>query len=160
MLDMNITEIIISETFKNSQKNVCNVKRKDVTYWATELNPETDIWISIGEPELPESVINNPVLNKIPSLHIQFWDVEINTFGVFNEKYPVASDEEIKTIFEFISKHKDKNILVNCAAGISRSGAIAAFCSDILGYNWIGVGLERAVPNKYIYNKLIKYYEN
>lgn len=62
---------------------------------------------------------------------LRFWfdDVETNlqqsptnpfTCRAFNE-------EQAKKVFDFVKKHADKDWVVHCSAGISRSGAIGTF---------------------------------
>lgn len=42
------------------------------------------------------------------------------------------SDYQAERIINFVSKHKDKDFLIHCTAGISRSGAIATYVHTYL----------------------------
>ena len=42
------------------------------------------------------------------------------------------SADQAKAVFEFVNANKDKNFIVHCAAGISRSGAVGSFILDYL----------------------------
>lgn len=156
---MNITEILIQAAFDSPEKNVCNVSRKDIIQWQTKLNPENTAWLSIGEPGVDKSLIKNPSLSNLDFLFIQFWDVE-KEITAWDDTYPPATDEQIKTMLDFLKRNKDKNILVNCAAGISRSGAIAKFCNEKFNHHWMLNGKGNAIPNNYIYSRLCAHYED
>lgn len=150
---MNITEILIHATFSSPEKSVCNVSRKDIIQWQTKLDPKTTAWLSIGEPGIDKSLIKNPSLSNLDFLFIQFWDVEKEIISL-DDIYLPATDEQIKTMLEFLLRNQGKNILVNCAAGVSRSGAVAKFCNENFNHYWISNGKLKAIPNNYIYNKL------
>lgn len=146
--------LVISTLFENSTNNVYNMSRREARHWRIPLSPEKNAWISIGEPDVPESIVQNPILEKLPHLKIDFWDVEKAIYSWGKDVCYPATESQIKTIFQFLEKHSDKNIFVNCAAGVSRSGAIARFMHDFYQYNW-KFDRERANPNPYIYQKLL-----
>ena len=79
---------------------------------------ENTVLISIYDPdrnELPEHT-----LSKFSSyLSIGFWDME-EEIG----RYKPISEENAKKIKEFILENKDKNFIINCEAGISRSAGV------------------------------------
>lgn len=53
-------------------------------------------------------------------LRLFFFDVEDNRHG-----YTPINPSQAKRIAEFLTEHRGKHIFVHCAAGISRSGAVA-----------------------------------
>lgn len=58
------------------------------------------------------------------------------TESLQHEKYGILdyiSEEQADRLFEFIAKHKKKNFIVHCHAGISRSGAVAKFICEYKG---------------------------
>jgi len=61
-------------------------------------------------------------------------------------------------IVRFLLKHTDKSVIVNCAAGVSRSGAIAQFCNDFLGYEWEPFCKKNADPNHVLYDLMVEYF--
>lgn len=142
---------------------VINFPRIYVENWSSQkhysswIDAEDSIWISIGEPDVPDSRISNEILNKIPKLHLDFWDItkEIQHGG---ETLLPPSEEDAKTIVDFILLHKGKNVLVNCAAGVSRSGAVAQFCADFLKYNWLEEGKSKSCPNHFLYGLMRDYF--
>ena len=67
-------------------------------------------------------------------LRLWFDDVFADT-----EKSPTNKNEcraftekQAQKIFQFIKENKDKDFIVHCSAGISRSGAVGAFINDYL----------------------------
>lgn len=122
-------------------------------------------WISIHEPwdfktnrktvELPH-IQNNNI--KGPKLEMRFWDITEDE--VMKDGTPVYAPtmDDAKKIVDFILEHSDKNVLVNCAAGCSRSGAIAQFCEDTLRYEWNEYTKQFAVPNVHLLKLMNDYY--
>lgn len=120
--------------------------------------PKNAIWISIGEPEKTFIRINNEFLDQIPNLKIELWDLD-EPCEFEDEILLPPSREEAQKIVNFILEHKDKNVLVNCAAGVSRSGAVARFCEECLGYEWLEDGKRCALPNYTLFKRMRECYE-
>jgi predicted protein tyrosine phosphatase len=118
---------------------------------------KNSIWISIGEPEKTFQRVSNPFLEQSPFLKIEFWDVT-KVFDYGGEIFTPPTDEDAQKIVDFILDNPGKDIIVNCAAGISRSGAVCQFCEDVLMYKWHEPFKKRAVPNILLYSKMLKYY--
>lgn len=132
-----------------------NLPRFAVEGWKTKCNPEKVAWISIGEPETSFDHVHNPILDKIPNLKISFQDLKRHQLeaGVCPPSLKFADK-----IVSFILRHPTKNFLVNCAAGVSRSGAICKFLEDYFNYKWVEFGKEIALPNNYLYELLEQVY--
>lgn len=82
------------------------------------------VLISITDPDrefLPENILN--MFND--TLSIQFWDIEEAIC-----QYKPINKEKAIIIKEFILKNKDKNFIIHCEAGISRSAGVglAVYC--------------------------------
>ena len=116
-------------------------------------------WISIGEPEGTFRRVSNPVLDKEPNLKLEFWDLT-DTLDYLGEVLEPPSGGDARMIVDFIIANKDRNILVNCAAGVSRSGAVCQFCEDVMGYEWLVEGKNLATPNTTLYIKMVNYYNS
>lgn len=114
-------------------------------------------WISIGEPEKSFRHIQNEILDKCSKLKISFHDLCEPLESEEKELFPPTRRIAHK-IVRFILDNKDKNIVVNCAAGVSRSGAVCKFLEDVLGYKWIEFGKELALPNMLLYDLLVEAY--
>ncbi len=63
-------------------------------------------------------------------------------------------DDTVK-ILDFINIHKDKNFIIHCAAGISRSAAVALFISRYYGHTLKDRYWSICHPNYYILGRLI-----
>ena len=116
--------------------------------------PRNSIWISIEEPGTPSSSVDNRWLEGLPTLRIAFDDIS-TVHKLFNGVETVPfSMEMAKEVITFILNNPRKNIIVNCAAGISRSAAIAKFCHHNLGYKWWEEGQMFATPNTHVIKML------
>ncbi len=117
------------------------------------------VWISINIPVHNYPWPSNENLEKCENLKIAFWDIEEVVPDLRNPgKYcDPPSEEQAAIIVDFLLKHRGRAVIVNCHAGISRSGAVAAFCRNKLGYEW-HFGENRAYPNKRLYRMMCDYY--
>jgi predicted protein tyrosine phosphatase len=117
---------------------------------------ENTIWVSINDPGVYLAKIS-PFLMEIPRLQINFYDLEKDDEEY---AYKAPSPEDAKKIVDFLLQNKGSNVIVNCVAGISRSGAVAKFCEEILGYHWIPFSKNHSIPNHTLYSLMKRYYEN
>jgi predicted protein tyrosine phosphatase len=129
----------------------------------TESWPQSSIaWVSIGEPEDGDSIICNGWLDRTPNLKLQFWDTTTVVTDLFGETFEPPTKSDAAQIVDFLVKNKTRNIVVNCAAGISRSGAVCAFLEKHLGYQWLEEGKTRTYkkhgPNKLLLRMMEEYY--
>ena len=114
------------------------------------------VWISFQEPT--NEHISNNILDCCPKLKLKFWDLKkpLPTDDGKSFHYP-PSKEDAQQIVDFLLTHRGADVICNCAAGVSRSGAISLFCQNILGYEW-EYGEQRADPNMYLYNLMVECY--
>lgn len=127
---------------------VINASRREVSTNSIEFSSDKEwAWISIGEPEKEFEHINNEFLDKCPQFKIKFWDIHREYSHIFNEFGPTK--EEAASIVDFILQHKEKNFVVNCAAGVSRSGAVAYFLHTHFGHEYVTPYKDRMAPNMY-----------
>ncbi len=135
-------------------KQVINLSRRQAQGWGKPVGPSEYVWISIGEPEDGFSHISNPILDALPNLKLSFWDLEhpVNFRG---RELPPPSEVDARAIVDFLWEHKEKSVLCNCAAGVSRSGAVALFCY-LNGYQWIHPNRANASPNSRLVDLLCK----
>lgn len=123
-----------------------NIKRNAARVWWEYLSPKDYAWIQISEPEIPDSVISNSILGKLPKLEVSFWDCTEEIVDETGDVYLPPNQKDAAQIFQFINENRDKNLIINCAKGISRSGAICKFLEENLDYEWIN-GKDKARPN-------------
>jgi predicted protein tyrosine phosphatase len=135
---------------------VINLPRIAVQKWSIAPDNNT-IWISISEPEDLKSVVSHPVLDQLPKLSLSFWDLTQVIIFHGQTLYP-PSPAIARAIVDFLLLHRGKHVLVNCAAGVSRSGAVAQFCADFLNYEWMEEGKKNACPNHVLYNLMRDYF--
>jgi predicted protein tyrosine phosphatase len=139
---------------------VINIPRVAAKNWTEDSSTDKNLcWVSIGEPEESFTHVSNPALDKLPNLKLQFWDLT-KTIEHNGEILNPPSDGDARMIVDFILANEGKNILVNCAAGVSRSGAVCMFCQDMLGYEWLQQGKRTAVPNTVLYTKMVNCYQS
>ena len=131
-----------------------NITRHRAENWHENVDPENFAWISIGEPDIPDSIINNRILDKLPHLKLSFWDCTEEIVDIMGDTYLPPNQQDAAKILDFLVKNRGKNFIVNCKAGKSRSGAICKFLEECLDYEWIN-GKDRARPNVLLY-KLLK----
>lgn len=79
-------------------------------------------------------------------LRLWFDDVEhdLQTSPTNPHKCKAFSVEQAKQTFDFINENYEKDFIVHCSAGISRSGAIGAFITDY--FDWDRVKFEKNNP--------------
>lgn len=138
---------------------VYNITRQQAEYWPSKVD-ESYVWITIQEPG--QDHIHSHKLSKLKTLKIKFWDCIKPLPNLRGDEdckifYP-PTKEDAKQILDFILDNKGKNIIVNCKAGKCRSGAIAQFCVDYLGYEWDAESKKRAHPNILVYSMLSELY--
>ncbi len=116
------------------------------------------IWISIFEP-YNDTAVQNELAKElgIPKLEIPFSDLT-TTLEFQGEILHPPSEKDSDIIVKFILNNPGKDIIVNCLAGVSRSGAVAQFCHDFLGYDWPRENRSAACPNSVLYRNLVKSY--
>lgn len=103
---------------------------------------------------------------SIPNfLQVKMWDIEKDVIKDETVIYAKPSDTELERIIDFIEIHKDKQVfIIHCAAGISRSGAVARyllhrFHSEIDSEKFYKDN-KFIQPNLYIFYKLKEIFKN
>lgn len=142
----------------NTIRTVTNLSRRelfDSVFWTPR---ENSLLIVISEPEKPP--VLTPEIAKIftESAEFKFWDITAPFQDEYSDYiYQAPSESVLKPIYELLTKKEWEHVYVACAAGISRSGACALFCSDFLNYRWERNRM-RAIPNTLIYKTLRKFH--
>jgi len=100
--------------------------------WAEKYDPEPGtVCVSITEPLSPAKL--RPGFEDVLRLEFQDYDpiklipgsTLINPQHVFPADAVVMTEAQAAELAAFLLQHRGKNILVHCAAGISRSAAVA-----------------------------------
>jgi hypothetical protein len=138
-----------------------NMPRMVVENWDVELDPTKWAWISIQEPDQKSREgklchyphTKNEILDKLPNLKLKFHDLTKPITHWHNDMWLPPSERDAYQIVKFCLEHKGKNIIANCAAGVSRSGAICQFLEEELGYDW-GDNKQYSCPNRLLVQML------
>ena len=142
----------LTSVFKETdRKHVINLGHYAVE--DLQLNPNT-VMISVNEEDRP---LYKLACGRDPEkvFTARFTDVTAKTWHDSGMVYNPISDSEAEAMYKFIAKNKDKNFVVHCAAGVSRSGAIALFIHQEFGHKLKGDYWSSSVPNPYVLGKLI-----
>ncbi len=127
-------------------------------------------WISISEPGQQDTIVSNVILDGLPNLKISFWDITKTSkftnlkYGIQDEVLYPPSYSDARRIVNFILKNECRDLIINCAAGYSRSTAVCKFCEDVLGYKWVEGDKDKhwgkswSDPNPILYQKMVDYY--
>lgn len=110
--------------------------------------PDNTVLISINEeyePLYPLKLDRNS--SKI--LTVRFTDITkiIGRDGIMY--HPIDKETTLK-ILEFIERNKDGNFIIHCAAGISRSSAVAKYISETYGHELKPQFEYLCHPNNYV----------
>lgn len=113
------------------------------------------VLISIHDQHVPPHNLQN--LSDENVLRVTFSDVttELERDGRW---YNTISVEQANQIIDFIEKHKEKNIIVNCRAGVSRSAATCLFISLFYGHELKENFYSLSLPNPYVLGMLTREY--
>jgi|GEM_PF-1685678 len=134
---------------------VLNISRKVAEKWS--LNVINYSWISIQDATLDTITANN-ILDQYPKLSVVL-------------KEDSHELQCVDAIINFIANAK-KNIIIDCHSGEYNSCAIAKFCEECLGYQWLSylykphsrtkyehAGQSIANPNERFYEMLVSHYK-
>jgi protein tyrosine phosphatase len=96
-------------------------------------------------------------------LNLDFDDVEKDVTLKDGLTYKSFSAQDAAKVIEFIEKNENKDFIIHCHAGISRSGAIAQFMRDY--YPWVDREYfdtfvrYQILPNSKVFSELKKSYQ-
>lgn len=139
------------------KKTIYNISRRSARDFNYDL--VDTVWVSISEPGDESSKVQNTLLESVPNLRASLYDAIPPTHDMGRFTMKPAVMEDIIPLVDFLVEHQEKDVVVNCAFGVSRSGAVAMFCEDYLGYNWNPQCKNQATPNRHIYRLMAQYYE-
>ena len=115
--------------------------------------PTNSVMISINQPDTPlfDLQINR---NNGRVLTLQFNDVTAK-MEIHGQSYYPITDRDAVEILDFIDKHRGKDFIVHCAAGISRSAAVCLYLNVMEGYELKKNFWQTSRPNPYVMGKLM-----
>jgi len=119
-------------------------------------------WITISSDKRSKKSMDEFALRLGPYLkgylNLRFDDIDETTYNRMEPKEQAKiilfSNEHAKQIIEFVDKMKDQIVyfVINCEAGISRSGAVGTWLCDYWGLNYEQFRLNHRhiMPNGYV----------
>lgn len=114
------------------------------------------IVISIYDPEKPKpSIPQRAGMRAV--LYIPFHDAEPTSQLDLPAEIQLMTIDDAQQIWEFVQKHRDHvgTIVCHCEQGMSRSPAVAAALSKLLGEDGDRFFLEHQ-PNEYVYRMMLE----
>ena len=108
-----------------------------------------------------KGVLNLRFSDVNPAMFVSKEDKDYLERQIINGTVKLFDEEDAKKIKKFVdnmNKRGDvQTLLIHCAAGVSRSPAVAAaICQYLFGND--GDFFEKQVPNKFVYDNLLKYF--
>ena len=141
----------LTSVFKETErKHVINLGHYAVE--DIELNPNT-VMISINEEDRPLYKLECG-RDEEKVFTTRFTDITADVYKNGTVYHPI-SDDQATAMYRFIAKNKDKHFVVHCAAGISRSGAVALFIHNEFGHKLKDDFWGTSTPNPAVLGKLL-----
>jgi predicted protein tyrosine phosphatase len=129
-------------------KNICAAEAEEIKYL-----PNNTVLISINEEDMDLYPLKIDRLDK-RVLTVKFSDIAMVREIKGLTYHPIDGDTSLR-ILDFINKNEGKDFIVHCAAGISRSAAIALYLNLFHGYELKKRFWQTSKPNKYVIGSLI-----
>ena len=115
--------------------------------------PDNTVLISINEEHEPLYPLKLDRTNP-NILTVKFSDITAKREWMGKTIYPINEATTLK-ILDFINIHKGKDFIIHCAAGVSRSSAIALYLHLFHDYELRENFWNVSHPNKYVLGHLI-----
>ena len=144
------------------------LSRFDASQYCKEPHKTDSAIISISTPNFNYSglAIEPTDENRVAAiLCLEFMDADRpgdnDVYGNPTIISDLMSDEDAKTVVDFVERYKDKRILVHCDAGISRSSAVvAAILKHYTGDDSMIFDSRWYNPNRWVYRKVLEAFED
>ena len=140
------------------------VGRREIAFIPV-VDKDNTVLISIAEPNDGNFVTQETKDTYTECLSVEFWDILTPWEIMDTIIYDVIPDAIAKDIRNFIERHKDKQFVIHCKAGVSRSAAVACAIECIVNYNGDEVEYNkgdseikshwRYHPNPTVYDKIM-----
>ena len=116
-----------------------------------ELTPDT-VMISINEEYKPLCRLKSRDMEKV--FTAAFTDITAPITQKGEVYHPISSDTA-RAMYQIIVRNKVKNYIVHCAAGISRSAAVALFIHNEYGHELKEYFWDVSSPNPFVLGSLL-----
>lgn len=115
--------------------------------------PENSVLISINSEEPDELFPLQLDRNDPRILTLRFSDLTKEHIYPDKILHPINKEQTLQ-LLQFIDKYKDKNFIIHCAAGISRSSAICLFIHETYGHELKPNFWKTSHPNNFVLGML------
>lgn len=98
--------------------------------WVEKYSPEPNtVCVSITEPIFPGNILKRQEPARLRDgyvdvMRLEFQDFDLNRHTKIPADARLFDRQQAARLARFLRKHRGKNIVVHCAAGISRSGGV------------------------------------
>lgn len=111
----------------------------------------------LDQSEMDFRFLDKDTRNQRLHEYADYMKLNIGDVEKQKENQRLCTIKDINNIIDFVKKHSDKNVIVHCNAGISRTGAIV-YLLHKLGYQnnqeWVVkndyIKSEKYLPNRYM----------
>ena len=114
--------------------------------------PPNFVMISINEEHSPPVPLSFSATDRVLRVHFTDITADEKDKGV---TYRPIQDQDAHAIIKFVKEHKDKNFIVHCAAGVSRSSAVCFYIHTIYGHELRKSFWFLSEPNPFVLGKLL-----
>ena len=143
------------------------LSRFDASQYCKEPHKTDSAIISISTPNVDYFYLKVEPTDEnrvVAILNLEFMDADCpgdnDVYGNPTTISDLMSDEDAKTVVDFVEQYKDKRILVHCDAGISRSSAVAAaILKHYTGNDDMIFDSRWYNPNRWVYRKVLEAFE-
>jgi predicted protein tyrosine phosphatase len=128
-------------------KNICAREAEEIKYL-----PENTVLISINEEHGNFYPLQVSIDDRV--LRLRFSDVTTMINHRDGNQYLPISRETANKVVNFIEENKDKNFIVHCAAGVSRSSAVCMYIHLKYGHALRNAFWSLSEPNSFVLGRL------
>ena len=144
------------------------LSRFDASQYCKDPHKTDSVIISISTPNVDYHGLEIKPTDEnrvVAILRLEFMDADRpgdnDVYGNPTTISDLMSDEDAKTVVDFVEQYKDKRILVHCDAGISRSSAVvAAILKHYTGNDDMIFDSRWYNPNRWVYRKVLEAFES
>jgi predicted protein tyrosine phosphatase len=113
--------------------------------------PPRTVMISITGEYAPRASLNIPDDSRL--LRVAFADIRADSI-IDGKMHHVIQEGTVRKILRFTRDNKDKDFIVHCRAGISRSSAICLYLHMMYGHDLKSLFWENSAPNEFVLGAL------
>lgn len=146
---------------RKDETEILVMSRRAAVQYCQREQVKQSIMISISDPNMvyTDAPFCSPENRVSAILELRFSDADRpgkDVYGLDAEEKDLMSDEDAGNVVRFVQANRDKQIIVHCDAGISRSAGVAAAIAKYLtGNDDFFFNSGRYIPNMWCYTKTL-----